>query len=72
MTEKVLHYDTQKAIKAQQEYCEKHHVSMYAPRSGCCFRCHNPIYIMPSGYSVEEASSTVITHCPYCRLSFID
>ena len=74
MEGKVLHFDTEKAIRAQEEYCEKHHVSMFAPgrgTGGCCYNCHSPIYIK-GGISIEEAGSTLITGCPYCRRSFVD
>lgn len=73
MEEKVLHFSTAKAIRAQSEYCEKHHVEMVAPglaSNGCCPYCHNPIYIV-GGVSIEEAESTLVSGCPYCHYSFV-
>lgn len=69
--EKVLHFETGKAISAQYEYCQKNNRPLFAPTNGYCPNCHNPIYIM-GGISVEEAESTHITGCPYCHVSFVE
>ena len=72
--EKVLYYSTDEAIAAQAAYCDMKNVPMFAPgygSHGCCYNCHNPIYIK-GGISVEEASTRLITGCPYCHASYVD
>ena len=69
-----LHYGTEKAIAAQAAYCDRTGRPMFAPglnTHGCCPKCHNPIYII-GGISIEEASETLITGCPYCHFSFVE
>ena len=73
MGERVLHYSTQKAIQAQVNYCAATGQDFIAPgygTNGCCPVCHNPIYII-GGVSIEEAESTRITGCPYCKTSYL-
>lgn len=64
------HFDREKAIKAQEEYCEKAGVPQFAPKDGFCPRCMNQIYGV-GGVSVEEASTRMVTGCPFCRYSFV-
>lgn len=65
-------YDTNKAIKAQEEYCKKNNVPFFAPHSGRCYSCGYNIFTAPHGYTVEYASKKLITGCPHCMTSFVD
>ena len=66
-----LHFYTKESIEAQKAYCEKYGVPNFSPKDGYCPHCHNPIYII-GGISVEEASKTHVTGCPYCHYSFVE
>lgn len=57
--------------QAQKNYCNTHDAPQFAPTSGYCFHCGNPIY-GGRGYSLEQAKSTLITGCPFCRKSYCD
>lgn len=65
---------TKLCVEEQKEYCKTRHVPCFAPSDGRCFRCGRPIYsTWPNGgYKLEDAQSTMITNCPYCRWSFCD
>lgn len=69
--EAVLHYYTEQSIKAQEKFCDDHLIPNFSPKNGYCPHCHNPIYII-GGISVEEASKTHVTGCPYCHYSFVE
>jgi hypothetical protein len=58
-------------IKAQQEYCHKNGLPCFAPSDGYCPRCRRVIY-GGRGYSLERASTRMITGCPYCNTSYCD
>ena len=77
MSEKT--YDPIKAAKAQESYCDQHEIPHFAPSDGYCYMCNRNIYSLgkyndgsPCGISVEEASSKLITGCPYCHYSFVE
>jgi len=59
--------DTDTKIKAQEEYCEKHKVPMFAPV--LCYGCNRNIW---EGITLEKATDEHITGCPYCGKSFCD
>ena len=63
-------YDSPEA-KAQREYCEKHNLPHFAPADGFCWSCGHYIY-GEQGYSLEYASSRLVTGCPICRASYCD
>lgn len=75
-------YDTIKAAKAQEDYCDKHDLPMFAPRNGWCYACGRCIYEPYTyrghedhtyyGITVEEAGSRLITSCPHCNTAFND
>ena len=76
------------AAKAQEEYCRKQNLPLFAPKSGVCWACSKNIYaplerkaINPltretrtsiSGITVEAAGSIHITGCPHCNRSYVD
>ena len=37
-------YDIQKAIAAQEKFCNDHNVPLFAPTDGRCFKCGDNIY----------------------------
>jgi len=55
-------------IKAQEEYCKRNHVPMFAPTEKC-WSCRNLIW---DKITLEQATHTHITGCPYCCHSFCD
>lgn len=74
-------YDTTRAIKAQEAYCDKRGLPLFAPRNGWCNRCGHNIFepytyrrepMHTIGITVEEAGMRHITSCPHCNKSFCD
>ena len=75
-------YNIAEAIEAQQLYCESKGYPHFAPYNGSCYSCHQQIYApiehqygsqkWTSGYSVEFASSNLVTGCPHCNSSYVD
>lgn len=63
---------TQKAIEAQEKYCSKNKLPHFAPHNGNCYICGKNIYEGQLAISVEQASSSLITGCPYCGRSYCD
>jgi len=62
----------QEAIWQQKEYCKRNNLPYFAPANGICFKCHNQIYAGPAAITPEEAGTTLVTGCPYCRRSYVD
>lgn len=56
-------------IEAQKKMCKEEKVPLFAPPDGLCFNCGKQIYNL---ISMEEASSELITHCPYCGRAYND
>ena len=65
-------YNTQKAIKAQEDYCKNKNLPFFAPYNGRCYSCGQDIFEEPYGYTVEYAGSKLITGCPHCMVSFVE
>lgn len=70
-------YDVKRAIKAQEEYCERVNAFQFAPPSGICWRCREQIYSAKGkngtpGITVEQAGNSVVSYCPHCRASYCD
>jgi len=72
-------FDNKRAPAAQQEYCDKHEIPMFAPYNGICYRCGRNIYLPTNGrngaifgVTVEQAGSQLITGCPHCSYSFVE
>lgn len=73
-------YDTIKAAKAQEAYCDQHECPIFAPSDGICPRCGKNIYEPHSfrdhdavyGFSIEAAGNQLITHCDHCNYSFVE
>ena len=65
-----LVYCIKEAVAAQEKYCEKHDVPNFALQ-GYCFRCGQNVY-SKGGYSVNYASSNLVTSCPWCHTSFCE
>lgn len=55
--------------KAQAKYVKDNDKPYFAPMAGRCYNCRGQIY---DKISLEEASTTLITGCPYCKQSFVD
>jgi len=76
-----LIFDPTEAAKAQEAYCDRNEVPMYAPANGICYRCGRNIYDRITclgggkksyGISVEVAGRSLITSCPHCNYSFVE
>lgn len=76
-----LIFDPTEAAKAQEAYCDRNEVPMFAPANGICTRCSRNIYdpityrgqeTKTYGISVEVASRSLITNCPHCNYSFVE
>lgn len=72
------HFNKQKAIIAQKEYCEKSGNPHFAPSDGNCWACRMNIYDKKTkgdneyGVTVERAAKGLITGCPHCHRSYCD
>ena len=60
------------AVKVQEEYCKNNDAPMFAPKNGYCYVCGKKIFGGEYGYTMKDASSRLITGCPYCHASFCD
>lgn len=60
------------AIRQQKEYCKRHSLPHFAPLDGICYKCHRQIYSGPAAISAEQAATSLVTGCPYCRRSYVD
>ena len=71
-------FDIAEAVKGQKEYQLAKDFPDFAPADGKCWNCGRNIYSPikngkhTSGYSVERASTTLITGCPHCHRSYCD
>jgi len=61
--------ELQKKIKAQEQYCKKHKLPVFAPADGKCYRCRKQIY---EKISLKEASNSLIVSCPHCLRDYTD
>lgn len=73
------HYNFYEARNAQEEFCVKNNLPIFAPFNGicphCCFGIYSPVKLHNGdlrGVSVEEAGSRLITGCPHCSASFCE
>lgn len=64
-------YNATQAHEAQTKYCKEKGVPHFAPPD-ICWSCHTNIYMGDRGISVEQASKTLVTGCPYCHRSYCD
>ena len=71
MQEKFREFYNLPEVKAQREYCDAHYLPHFAPQDGYCYSCGRYIY-GPNGYSLEQASTRLITGCPFCNASYCD
>lgn len=59
-----------KIMQLQKAYCETHKVPEFAPtNTGNCYSCGVDITIY---ITEEQASTQLITGCPYCNRSYCD
>lgn len=65
------HYNVEEAIAAQEKYCKENDYPHFAPSDGRCYKCYGQIY-GEKGWSVEQAASSLITGCPFCRYSYVE
>ena len=73
-------FDVKIACEAQAKYVKEKEYPHFAPTSGRCYDCGRNIYLKiessngkySSGYSVERASSELITGCPHCHHSYCE
>lgn len=71
-------FDVKLACEAQAKYVKEKGYPHFAPTSGRCYDCGRNIYSQivngdyKSGYSVERASSELITGCPHCLRSYCE
>lgn len=63
-------------VEAQEKFCEQHAVpnysKAYTDNSGICPFCMMGIYSKRGGYSLGNATSNLITCCPFCHQSFVE
>lgn len=72
------HYDSVEAYKAQKKYCDENNLPLFVNKH--CPLCGKDVFGMYRksndeyryGFSVEVASSTLITGCPFCNYSFCE
>jgi len=78
METKIETFDIHRACEAQKKICKENGWPHFAPLFGRCYRCNRNIYQQidhgewKSGYSVEKASSDLITGCPHCHYSYCE
>jgi len=71
-------FDIKLACEAQAKFVKEKGYPHFAPSTGRCYDCGRNIYQQiisdqwSSGYSVERASSELITGCPHCHHSYCD
>lgn len=71
-------FDAHAAMMAQFEFQKKTGSPALAPGDGRCWNCKRNIYEevvrgdIRSGYTVERASTSLITGCPHCHRSYCD
>ena len=72
-------YDPIKAAVAQKAHCDEIEAPHFAPSDGLCYNCGANIYRAPDpqhnispGISVEQASTRLVTGCPFCHYSFVE
>ena len=62
-------YDIQKAIAAQEKFCNDHNVPLFAPTDGRCFKCGDNIYKTAAGkptvltVRMKVAPHPIISRC---------
>ena len=59
----------QDKIQLQAEYCSRHDMPLFAPKSGYCPYCNTQIY---SRISLSDSAYTHITGCPVCHRTYAD
>lgn len=57
---------------AQKKYCISNGYPVFAPSDGICHSCHKNIYQGARAITLQEASSKLITGCPYCSTSYVE
>lgn len=60
--------EVSKKIALQEKYCTEKKIPFYAPKERC-FSCRKNIWYK---ITEEEASSRLITGCPYCNSSYVE
>jgi len=71
-------FDIKKACEAQGKFVNERDYPYFAPMDGRCYKCGHNIYAKIqhgdyfTGYSVETASSLLITGCPHCNISYCE
>jgi hypothetical protein len=55
--------------EAQERYCAKKRVPLFAPSNGICSACKKQIY---DRFTMIQASREHITGCPYCDHSYCE
>lgn len=58
-------------MDAQVRFCKEHKIPFFAPMSGRCFRCKEPIF-GEGGYSIAYMQLNHVTGCPRCHATFCD
>jgi hypothetical protein len=69
MSDQETKYDVEKAIEGQKLYWAATGAPQFAPSNGICFSCKEQIY---NRISVKEATTKLVTGCPYCNRSWCD
>uniref|UniRef100_A0A6M3L165 Uncharacterized protein n=1 Tax=viral metagenome TaxID=1070528 RepID=A0A6M3L165_9ZZZZ len=73
-------FDIKLACDAQAKFIKEKSYPYFAPSDGRCYNCRRNIYGQitsedgkyTSGYSVERASTSLITGCPHCHYSYCE
>ena len=58
-------------VKAQKKYLEENELPDWFPYQGFCERCGRDLF-GPGGWTIDEASTQMITGCRFCHHSCID
>ncbi len=61
----------QMCLDAQDAFCKREGVLMFAPANGVCPYCGMQIF-GGEGYGILQAARRLITRCPYCSATFCD
>lgn len=57
---------------AQKNYCISKGYPVFVPGNGVCYSCHKSIFQGARAITLQEASTRLITGCPYCSTSYVE
>ena len=69
LREAIAKWEREEKINLQRQYCLLHRTPMFASNSDRSWCCGKDIW---EKISKEEASTKLITGCPFCNKSFVE